>query len=190
MEINTSNTSREKILWMALIPQFILLIISMVWICILPKDNVSVYLKFDLKALGEGVLTGIGLATAGYGFYKLSQKVKSLSDIAELFEKVLAPMFTNLKITDAIALSLVSGFSEEVFFRGLLLPKLGIILSSISFGLLHMPGKKFWIYTLWATLSGALFGWLFLLSHSLWLPISAHAVNNIIGMILLTRLKK
>ena len=188
--MDSNQHSREKILWMAIIPQFVLLLISIGWIYNLPRDNVLVFLKFDPKALFEGLLTGVGLATAGYGFYRLSKKTKSLCDIAELFEKILAPTFTNLKIIDVVFLSLTAGFCEEIFFRGLLLPKIGIIFSSVAFGLLHMPGKKYWIYTVWATLSGALFGWLFLLSKSLWLPITAHAVNNIIGMVLLTRMKK
>ena len=83
-----------------------------------------------------------------------------------------------------------SGFCEEIFFRGLLLPKIGIILSSLAFGLLHLPGRRFWIYALWASLSGALFGFLFLTFNSLWIPITAHATNNIIGMMLLKRLEK
>lgn len=192
MEISNPNikSPREKILWAALIPQIILLTISILWVYLFPKDNVFPYLKFNPGATFIGILTGIGLAISGYGFYNLSKKIKKLSDIVELFEKVLAPVFSQLKIVDYVLLSLVSGFIEEIFFRGLLLPKIGIILSSIAFGLLHLPGRRFWIYTLWATISGALFGVLFLLSGSLWLPISGHVTNNLIGMFLLKKLKK
>ena len=83
-----------------------------------------------------------------------------------------------------------SGFNEEIFFRGLLFPRIGLILSSVAFGLLHFPGKKYWIYAVWATCSAALFAYLFFLSNSLWLPITAHATNNLIGMVLLTRMAK
>lgn len=192
METNSpqnTNYSREKVIWMAIIPQMILLAISIVWIYFVPKDNVSIYLKFKYQPFLEGVLTGIGLAITGYGFYNFAKKTKNLQATVELFENVLYPAFKNLKAMDIFLLSLISGFCEEIFFRGLIQMRCGIILASIAFGMLHLPGYKYWIYALWAILSGALFGWLFILSGSLWLPITAHAVNNIIGMFLLTRLK-
>lgn len=188
--MQNSDYSREKVIWMVVIPQIILLIISTVWIYFIPKDNVSIYFKFNYKILLCGIVTGIGLALTGYGFYIFSKKTKKFYNTVELFEKLLAPAFENLKILDIILLSLISGFCEEIFFRGLLLPKFGIVLASIAFGLLHFPGLKFWFYALWAALSGALFGYLFIISHSLWVPITAHAINNIIGMILLTKLKR
>lgn len=179
---------REKVIWMAIIPQIIILLISIFWIYLSPKDNILIYFKFNFLVFIEGALTGIGLAISGYGFYKISLKVKSLSHVVELFETVLSPVFKKLKIVDMVLLSFISGFCEEILFRGLLLPKLGIIVSSVCFGIVHMPGSKFWIYTIWAIGSGALFGWLFLLSGSLWLPIIAHTTNNLIGMVLLTRM--
>lgn len=182
-------TQREKVIWMALIPQSALLLLSILWINISPKDNVFKYFKFSFKVLGEGVLTGIVLAMLGYGFYRLAKKIKSLHSTVELFEQVLAPTFKSIKIFDIVSLSLISGFCEEVFFRGLLLPEHGIIISSLAFGVLHLPGFKYWVYAVWATLSGMLMGWLFLMSGSLWLPIVAHSVNNIIGFFMLKRLK-
>jgi len=86
-------------------------------------------------------------------------------------------------------MSIASGFCEEIFFRGLLQPKLGIIIASIAFGLLHLPGLKYWFYAVWAAVSGAILGLLFIYSGSLWVPITAHAVNNIAGMMLLKKIK-
>ena len=173
-------------------PQIIFLIISIAWIYFSPKNNISAFLRFNVLATVEGVILGIVLAICGYGFYKWVKKTKKFYATVELFEDVLSPVFKNLKPVDMILLSLIAGFCEEVFFRGLLLPNLpfGLLLSSVAFGILHLPGFKFWIYSVWAALSGALFGWLFLLTGSLWLPITAHSVNNIIGMFLLTKVEK
>lgn len=184
-----TNTRREKLIWAALSPQFVLLVISIIWINIFPEDNVFKYLKLDLLILLKGIGVGIALALAGYLFYIITKKTKTLSATAELFETMLAPTFSVLKPMDMIALSIIAGFCEEIFFRGLLLPKIGLLISSIAFGVLHLPGFRFWIYAVWATLSGVLFGGLFLITHSLWLPITAHAVNNIVGMFLLKKLQ-
>ena len=185
-----TNYSREKVLWMAVLPQAVLLAISILWIFLIPKYNVSPYLKFSWQPILGGLLVGFGLAMSGYGFYNFTKKTKKFYETVELFEQVLAPAFRNLKLPDVILLSIVSGFCEEIFFRGLMQPAFGIILASIAFGLLHLPGFKFWIYALWAALSGALFGFLFIMTSSLWFPIIAHATNNIIGMILLTKMKE
>ena len=94
----------------------------------------------------------------------------------------------NLNIVDLALISVTSGFCEEIFFRGLLQVKLGIILASIAFGMLHFPGLKYWFYVFWATASGIILGYLFIFTGSLWTPITAHAVNNFIGLMLLKNL--
>lgn len=192
MKNNPTNkkpqSAREKLLWSVLIPQFILLTISIVWINISPEDNVFKYFTLNFKFLFMGIATGATLAAAGYVFYLFAKKTKKLYATVELFEQMLAPAYKNFYITDLIALSFISSFCEEVFFRGLVLPTFGIVLSSIAFGMLHLPGIKFWIYAVWATASGFILGGLFIMSNSLWVPITAHAINNIIGMILLTKL--
>ena len=182
--------TREKTIWMIVTPQIAILLISILWIFFFPKDNVSKYLTCNFQVVLEGFLTGLGLALAGYGFYFFAKKTKKFYETIELFEKVLSPTFKNLKLIDLFLLSFISGFNEEVFFRGLLFPRIGLVLSSVAFGLLHFPGKKYWIYAIWATGSAALFAYLFFLTNSLWLPITAHITNNFIGMVLLTRMAK
>lgn len=186
--MSRSELPRLKVMQMVLFPQLIMFLISATWIFFFPKDNVIKYFNFSLPILLQGLLTGLGLALAGYGFYRFAKKTKKFYEAVELFEYVLSPTFKNLIFIDIVILSLVAGFNEEIFFRGLLFPKVGLILSSIAFGVLHFPGKKYWIYAVWATSSAALFAYLFLLSNSLLVPIIGHVVNNLIGMVLLTRM--
>ncbi len=187
---NSLHSSREKILWTVIIPQMILLTISTLWIYFDSKNYVLQYLKkFNIKIFACAVITGVILAFLGYGFYKWMKKAKKCQGIVELFEDVLSPAFSNLQPRDIVILSMVSGFSEEIFFRGLLFTHFGIIVSSLAFGILHMPGFKFWIYAVWAALSGVLFCFFLSLSGSLWLPIIAHIINNMIGMFILQKVK-
>lgn len=186
---NKVDSKRERLLWSVLIPQFILLAVSIVWINVSPKDNVFKYFTFSFEFLFLGIAVGITLAIAGYLFYLFAKKTKRFPAAIELFEQMLAPTFSNFKTFDLIALSFIAGFCEEIFFRGLVLPAFGIIISSIAFGMLHFPGKRFWIYAVWATLSGLLLGFLFTTSNSLWVPITAHSVNNLIGMFMLRKIK-
>ncbi|MEM2908429.1 MAG: CPBP family intramembrane glutamic endopeptidase [Candidatus Hadarchaeales archaeon] len=79
--------------------------------------------------------------------------------------------------------------SEEILFRGLLVPRLGLIPSSIAFGLVHVVGYRAWGEVVVATLFGLLLGWIFLRTGSLLGPWVAHALSNIISMNYLHRRK-
>ena len=198
MEKNNLQLSitRDSAIWMLLLPQSFILVISMIWILISPKDNIIKFLSFNPILFVYGVGIAIVLAFSGYGFYRFAKKFKEKNKMFEnlvfFFEEALSPIIKLLKPADILLVSMVSGFCEEVFFRGLLAVKIGIIPSSLAFGLLHVPtGKegKVWIYAIWATASGAFLAWLFLYYGNLWITIVAHVVNNIIGMMLLQRIK-
>jgi len=81
---------------------------------------------------------------------------------------------------------LVAGFSslgEELLFRGFLLPLVGIIASSVVFGLAHqMRGPSRWIWVIWATAAGLAFGLIFRLTGSLVGPLVAHALTNLVNL--------
>ena len=82
-----------------------------------------------------------------------------------------------------VVLGLASGIAEELFFRGLLVPAFGVIVSSIAFGGLHqLRGRVGWIWAGWAAVMGLLFGSLFLATGSLIGPIVAHASINVMNL--------
>jgi uncharacterized protein len=82
-----------------------------------------------------------------------------------------------------LVLGLASGIAEELFFRGLLAPALGLLLSSVAFGGLHqLRGRVGWIWAGWAAVMGLLFGTLFLTTGSLLGPILAHVTINVMNL--------
>jgi uncharacterized protein len=125
----------------------------------------------------------------GFGFI-----ITALSGIAYRFcppyrksadyylELVLKP----LAIPDLIWLGLLPGLSEELLFRGVMLPALGldyvaVIVSSLCFGVLHLSGSQQWPYVMWATIVGLILGCSALLSGNLLVPIVAHILTNLIS---------
>jgi membrane protease YdiL (CAAX protease family) len=82
-----------------------------------------------------------------------------------------------------VILGVASGVAEELFFRGLLAPAVGLVLSSLAFGALHqLRGRTGWIWASWAAVMGLLFGGLFLATGSLLGPIAAHASINMMNL--------
>src|ERR1700691_4000158 len=65
-------------------------------------------------------------------------------------------------------MAISSGVGEELLFRGLLVPLVGVVASSIGCGLLHqVRGPARWVWAAWAGGMGVLFALVFTLSGSL-----------------------
>lgn len=78
-----------------------------------------------------------------------------------------------------LAVAIASAVGEELLFRGLLVPVVGVVLSSLVFGTLHqIRGPARWGWMVWATVMGLLFGGVFAATGSLAGPVVAHAVIN------------
>lgn len=100
-------------------------------------------------------------------------------NLAEGFAAILG----RLSARDACWLALVSAFGEEMFFRGLLQPWLGLTATSILFGLLHViPRREMIPWTIFSVAAGFLLGWLFAFSGTLVAPIACHALVNGINL--------
>lgn len=95
----------------------------------------------------------------------------------------LRPVVTGAGDATLVVLGVTSAVAEELFFRGLLATTLGLVLSSLAFGVLHqIRGRARWVWAAWATVMGFLFGALFLATGSLVGPIVAHALINVANL--------
>lgn len=91
----------------------------------------------------------------------------------------LRPFVKDVSTIGIVMLALTSSLGEELLFRGLLEPWLGLWLQALLFGVLHqMAGPSRWVWAAWATVVGLLFGGIFELTGSLAGPLVAHAVVN------------
>lgn len=76
-------------------------------------------------------------------------------------------------------LALSSGFAEELFFRGAMQPVLGLWLTSLIFGAVHVgPKRVFVAWAVWAFVMGVLLGAIFELTGVLWGSVLAHVWIN------------
>ena len=98
---------------------------------------------------------------------------------AQRLHSELRPLASGLSTTGIVALALLSALGEELLFRGLLAPWLGLLPQALLFGLAHqIRGPSRWIWIGWASLIGLALGSIFQLSGSLLGPIAAHALIN------------
>ncbi len=142
-------------------------------------------LQFQPESFLVGVLAGLALALSSLLIMWLGRFVPALSRLRELIVKQIAPIFARLTFIDILVISAISGFCEEVFFRGVLQQTIGIIWASILFGICHCPSFKHLSYALWAVAAGFFLGWLLIYTNNLWAPACAHAISNAVALLII-----
>lgn len=170
--------SRTQILVVMGVTAIILLIIAKIW----QKLGDVTLLKLDFST--DAYLMGLGLAgvivLASGVIYRLWPAYRKSAD--GYLEMVIRPLVW----PDLIWLGLLPGLSEELLFRGVMIPALGfdlvaVIVSSLVFGVLHLSGLQQWPYVVWATVVGFALGYTALITGNLLIPIVAHILTNLIS---------
>ncbi|RMH16959.1 MAG: CPBP family intramembrane metalloprotease [Acidobacteria bacterium] len=94
-------------------------------------------------------------------------------------ERQLEDLLRGVTPSEAAAMALLSGFAEELFFRGAVQGSFGWIWATLVFALMHTgPGPSFRLWTLFALLAGLVFAGLTELRGTLLPAILAHALVN------------
>jgi membrane protease YdiL (CAAX protease family) len=91
----------------------------------------------------------------------------------------LATILFGLNSREILALALLSGFGEELLFRGVGMEYLGVWGQAGVFGLFHLPLRRaLWPWTLFAVVIGIGLGELTRWSGSLWPAVLVHFCVN------------
>ena len=173
--------SRIQILIFMGITAIFLLAIAKTWQKLGAVQLLSV--QFNPQALLWSLALAVGITIASGIIYRLWPADRHSADT--YLELVIKPLMW----TDLIWLGLLPGLSEELLFRGVMLPALGlnvaaVVLSSILFGVLHLSGAGQWPYVVWATIVGFALGYCALITGNLLVPVLAHVVTNLVSGLL------
>ncbi len=100
----------------------------------------------------------------------------------------LRPIAQQLSPWMILLLAALSSIGEELLFRSFLTPWVGVVPQAILFGLLHqIPGPSRWVWVVWATVAGLVFGAMYEVLGSLTGPILAHGLINFANLQFLRR---
>ena len=170
--------NRTQILVVMGVTAVLLMVISKIWQKIGSVQLLPVV--FDNKALVWGIGLAAGITITSSIIYRLWPAYRESADI--YLNMVIRPLLW----PDLIWLGLLPGLSEELLFRGVMLPALGlnltaVIISSLLFGILHLSGAGQWPYVVWATVVGFSLGYVALITGNLLIPIAAHIITNLVS---------
>lgn len=127
--------------------------------------------------LAWSILAGAFVATGTLVFTKeLVRRSASGRALADY----LAPEMRTQRASGLVLQALAAGISEELLFRGALAPLLGILASSVLFGLAHrMRGRGRILWALWSAAVGCAFAIVFVASGELLGAIVGHVAINV-----------
>ncbi len=105
--------------------------------------------------------------------------------MTSFIEGVIEPLAKSLSPLGAILVSIAAGVGEEFFFRGFLLPYVGLVISSLAFAILHFmfEVKRFIVLCVIYTFIGLLFGVIYQQSESIWTVVIFHSVYDFLALL-------
>jgi len=158
---------------------------------------------FEYPVIGSAIAWGtvaalpLTIAVSLLSFLPL----KSIRDLHQLAQRQLMPMFSSFSWIQLILTAIAAGICEELLFRGWLQcwlsgpidptapwqPQvvLAVVLAGVAFGICHSLTPMYFVL---ATLAGIYFGVLLVETTNLLIPITAHAVYDILMFIRLRKL--
>ncbi len=170
--------SRTQVLIAMGVTAVVLLVVAKLWVQF--GTVILLPLKWSPIAILQGLGLGLVITLASAVVYRVWGAYRQSADY------YLALVLKPLVLPDLIWLGLLPGLSEELLFRGVMLPAFGltfeaVIISSLCFGVLHLSSPKQWSYVAWATIVGVLLGYSALVTHNLVVPVVAHMATNLIS---------
>ena len=89
-----------------------------------------------------------------------------------------------LDFGDLLFVSFIPGISEEMLFRGGLIPAVfpdwrGVVIAGVVFGVYHKGAGSNNAFVVWASFVGCIYGFAFLLTQDVYVPIVAHSSANL-----------
>ena len=151
----------------------------------LREDHVGLGLFVDLESWWIDL--GLGLTAGGLLILVWVLARQSLPAARKL-ESELAELLGPLNTGEVLALALLSGFAEELFFRGAMQGAWGWLPATLLFALLHAgPGTAYRIWTVFAAIAGLTLAGLMLWRGNLMAPVVAHVLVNGVNLDRLSR---
>ena len=158
---------------------------AVVWIGMRRNGTIDGTLFFDPSRWPIDLALGLGAGLVLVGLWEL---VGRLFSSARRFEEMIGGILGSLDVGQAIGLAVLSGFAEELFFRGAMQEAWGFWIATALFAALHTGRQKgLWVWTVFALIAGLLFGGLVLYTGNLLAAMIGHVVVNAVNLTRLAR---
>lgn len=147
-------------------------LVALVWAI---WSQTSIPYHVDLETVLVSLALTAALGIINFSLFVAGRRFAFTRDVYDFFDHEIFPLLREVTLVDIVVLAAIAGFSEELLFRGMLQPRMGLVASSLLFGLLHGPDVKLWPFALWAAAVGAGFGLVYRETENMAIPMLVHA---------------
>lgn len=134
--------------------------------------------SWNLRDTGLGLLATLPMLA--FFFASMRFPLGPLREIREFLVEHLGPILAECAWYELLLVASLAGLGEEVLFRGLLQPLLGLVGSNVVFGLVHSVTP---LYAVIAGMIGMYLGSLQTSTGNLWPPVLAHALYDFVAFL-------
>ena len=178
---DNTEISQKNFIYMVTVFEGSLLLLSLIW-GYFAEINPFGHIYLNHTDIALAILASIVFVFLNFiAINKFSEYISFFRRLKDGYEEITG-IAANITIPGALLIAAISGFSEEIFFRGILQQQFGIIIASVVFGLLHIGSARTVNYGIYAITGGFYFGLLYLVSGNLLVPIIAHILNNFMAL--------
>lgn len=151
--------------------------VTLVMTALLGDPLVALWGSRSLDAPAVDIALGV---TLGLVVVAVSQRATRWSSAMSRMSDALAEVVRGfLRPRDVFAQACASALAEELFFRGFLQPRFGLVATAVVFGLAHATqDRRLWFWPALSVAFGLAFGALFEARGSLVAPTVAHFIIN------------
>lgn len=174
-----ARATSTRILLFAFLGEGALLLVGLLWML---WRGLPLTWGEPVRATAAGLLTAGGLAAVQYVLLRHAPAIAPVRSLRRLYRELLWPLFRASTPLEILAISVLAGVGEELFFRGAMQPTWGLIITSLMFGACHVGGRVTVPLGIWAACTGALLGWLAIVTGGLTAPIVAHATYDALAL--------
>jgi hypothetical protein len=142
--------------------------------------NLYLYAAIDYRWLALGPFVGL---LFGLAMVFLSRLAVRSTEWARVLHREFHAVVHELSSKEIFLLAISSSVGEELFFRGAMLPAIGLIPSSALFALMHVRAQwRFLPWTIMSFIMGLAMGLMFMKTGDLGAPIVAHFTINLLNL--------
>jgi len=129
-------------------------------------------LNFTTYTIFIGIFSSVLLLLIQLAFFKFISAER-------LFEQINAYLLQNFSLKELSLIFLVGAISEEFLFRATIQPKIGILLGSLIFTVVHFRYLRKILILIEVFIIGLVLGLSYYLTSSIWVPIFCHFLVNL-----------
>lgn len=136
--------------------------------------------RWDAEAAGWGALAALPM----FALFVLSMRFPwgPFGQIKRFLIESLGPALAECRWYHLLLVAVLAGVGEELLFRGVLQPLIGLTWSNVLFGLAHCITVT---YALLAGVIGLYLGWLFQTTDNLLAPVITHSLYDFLAFLVL-----